>query len=92
MVLGPMAKIATKLLDLSSFMDGFGPYGLSVNKTADLGSSMDGFGTVRKKQPKSQISKVLSLSLGSGIIVDFLSAFLLLPYYQACRKTHAAAK
>ena len=44
MVLGPMAKIATELLDLSSFMDGFGPYGLSVIKTEDLGSSMDGFG------------------------------------------------
>ena len=44
MVLGPMAKITTELLDLSSFMDGFGPYGLSVIRTADLGSSMDCFG------------------------------------------------
>ena len=44
MVLGPMAKITTELLDLSSFMDGFGPYGLSVIKTADLGRSMNGFG------------------------------------------------
>ena len=44
MVLGPMAKNTTGMLDLSNFMDGFGPYGLSVIKTADLGSSMDGFG------------------------------------------------
>ena len=40
---------------------------------------MDGFGTVRKKQSNSQTSKVLSLWLGSGIIVDLLSAFLELP-------------
>ena len=43
-----------------------GPKGHNVIKTADLGSSMDGFGTVRKRQPKSQISMVLSLSLSLG--------------------------
>ena len=59
MVLGPMAKITTELLDLSSFMDGFGPYGLSVIKTADLGSSMDGFGPNEKKQQNCRTSAVL---------------------------------
>merc|ERR1712240_944810 len=34
MVLGPMAKIATELLDLSSSMDGIGPNGKNRNRTA----------------------------------------------------------
>ena len=59
MVLGPVAKITTELLDLSSFMDGFGPYGLSVIKTADLGSSVDGFGPNEKKQQNCRTSAVL---------------------------------
>ena len=84
-----MKKYGSKLLDLSSAIDEqqiyqtstvlwmvFGPMCQNVIKTADLGSSMDGFGTVRKKQPKSQILMVLSISLGSGAVVDFLLAFL----------------
>ena len=38
---------------------------------------MDDFGTVRKKQPNSQILKILTLRLGLGIIVDFLSGISL---------------
>ena len=59
MVLGPLKKVTTKLLDLSSFMDGFGPFGLSVIKTVDLCIFMDGFGPNEKERQNCRRSAVL---------------------------------
>ena len=58
MVLGP-DKISrtTKLPDLSSFMDGFGPLGINVVKTADLDSSMDARG--QKSNKTSDLSSFI---------------------------------